>query len=654
MVTLDLAKLTVREVNQGLREAGEAGDYVTVLNPDARHHIGVGLTSAITVRVEGSAGYFCAGLSDQAHFEVTHNVGWGVGDNMYSGSVQVGGNAGAIPGVAIRGAEIVIQGNMGSRAGQVMKAGTLCCAGDANFMAGYMMYGGRIIILGDSGERVGEDMSAGEIFIGGKVQELGSDAMLSDTETSEIEDIRRFLDRYGISFKGSFSKVINAGKKLRYGSNEQQMRSLPFTSFSSGSSYWNPKVQEDIVIKSQSGRYRIRGYGGARPLPHLADLTFRKDLSRAGELADVVERVNMETRIGGINGAEPLKLSMPVMIAPMSYGALSRSSKQGIAMASAMSGIAENTGEGGMSDAQRDAAGQLIFQCLGGRLGWNIHDMRRADGLEIYISQGAKPGLGGQLMAKKVTPELAEIRGIPSGIDLRSPSRHPDILGADDLVIKVEEFREATDYRLPISIKLGAGRIRDDIKIAVKDGFDFVELDGMQGSTGAGSSEVIDHVGIPTLPAIIEALEALEEIGARERVEIVLMGGLRDGVDAVKALCLGADAVAFGTSVIIAGGCIACMQCHVGQCVTGIATQDRDHEHRYKPETEARNIHRFLEGVRWQIAAITHGLGYPDVKHLSRDDLVALTPEAAEITGLPFEPDQAYRPVRPAIAQGKV
>ena len=296
-----------------------------------------------------------------------------------------------------------------------------------------------------------------------------------------------------------------------------------------------------------------------------------------------------------------------------------------------------------MSDAQRDAAGQLIFQCLGGRLGWNIHDMRRADGLEIYISQGAKPGLGGQLMAKKVTAELAEIRGIPPGIDLRSPSRHPDILGADDLVIKVEELREATGYRLPVSIKLGAGRIRDDIKIAVKDGFDFVELDGMQGSTGAGSSEVIDHVGIPTLPAIIEALEALEDIGARQNIELVLMGGLRDGVDAVKALCLGADAAAFGTSVIIAGGCIACMQCHVGQCVTGIATQDPEHEHRYKPASEASNIHRFLESVRWQIAAITHGLGYTDVQELNRDDLVALTPEAAAITGLAYEPWQGGR-----------
>lgn len=638
MVSLDLAELSVRDANTQLRKLGEAGENIEVLNPDARHHIGVGLTAPVDVMVNGSAGYFCAGLTDQARFTVTHNVGWGVGDNMYSGSVVVGGNAGAIPGVAIRGAEIVIKGNMGSRAGQVMKAGTLCCVGNANFMAGYMMYGGRIIILGDSGERLGEDMSSGEIFVAGKVQDLGSDAMLTDISQSEVDSLCEFLDRYGIKAPKSFSKVVNAGTKLRYGTPEQPMRSIPFSSFSGTSSYWNPKVQEDVVIKSQSGRYRIRGYGGARPLPHLSDIGFRKDLQNAGSDRNVVNSVEMATEIGGINGARPLKLSMPVMIAPMSYGALSRSTKYAIAMGSAMSGIAENTGEGGMSDAQRDAAGQLIFQCLGGRLGWNIHDMRRADALEIYISQGAKPGLGGQLMAKKVTPELAEIRGIPSGIDLRSPSRHPDILGADDLVIKVEEFREATGYEVPVSVKLGAGRIRDDIKIASKDGFDFVELDGMQGSTGAGSAEVIDNVGIPTLPAIIEAIEALEEIGAREKIQLVLMGGLRDGVDAVKALCLGADAVAFGTSVIVAGGCISCMQCHVGQCVTGIATQDPEHEKRYKPEIEASNIHRFLESVRWQIAALTDALGYSDVKNLSRDDLVALTPEAADITGLPYEP----------------
>ena len=640
MVKVDLAKIPVRRANELIREHGEAGDSIEVVNPDARHHIGVGLTSPITVNVHGSAGYFCAGLTDGPRFEVDNNVGWGLADNMLQGSVVVQGNAGAIAGVAIRGAEVIIHGNMGSRAGQVMKEGTLLCAGNANFMAGYMMYGGRIVIIGNSGERVGEDMTGGSIYVGGKVQNLGSDAEFTDIPADELDDIMAILDRYKLVAPKSFKKIINAGKRLRYATSEQQIRSIPFFTFSGKSDYWNEKVQEDIYVKSQIGRYRIRGYGGARALPHLADLGFRKDLNVAGNETDPISKVKMHTQIGGLNGAKPLDLTMPVMIAPMSYGALSRSTKMAVGMASAMSGIAENTGEGGMSDAQRDAASQLIFQCLGGRLGWNIHDMKRADGLEIYISQGAKPGLGGQLMAKKVTPELARIRGIPAGIDLRSPSRHPDVLGADDLVIKIEEFREATGYRLPISVKLGAGRVPDDIKIAVKDGFDFVELDGMQGSTGAGSSEVLEYVGIPTLSAIIEAVDALEEIGRRQDIEIVLMGGLRDGIDAVKALCLGADATAFGTSTIIAGGCIACMQCHVGQCVTGIATQDPEHEKRYKPNVEAKNIHRFLESVRWQIAAITLSLGHTDVQQLSSDDLVALTPEAAAITGLPYEPDR--------------
>ena len=245
---------------------------------------------------------------------------------------------------------------------------------------------------------------------------------------AELDSIMDYLDRHEIPFKGTFQKVVNAGKRLRYGTSEPQVRSIPFFGFSGKTDYWNTKVQEDIYIKSQIGRYRIRGYGGARALPHMADLAFRKKITPETIDPNVVDQVEMYTEIGGINGAEPLKLSMPVMVAPMSYGALSASTKRAIGMASTLSRIAENTGEGGMSDAQRGAAEQLIFQCLGGRLGWNIHDMKRADGLEIYISQGAKPGLGGQLMAKKVTPELAAIRGIPPRHRPAlavAPSRHP-------------------------------------------------------------------------------------------------------------------------------------------------------------------------------------------------------------------------------------
>lgn len=638
MATIDLSSVTITEANRQMRDLASQGEAISVTNPDARHHIGVGLTAPAKVKVQGSAGYFCGGLSHDVDFEVEHNVGWAVGDNMYSGSVVVGGNAGAIAGVAIRGADIVIKGNMGSRAGQVMKAGNIICAGNSNFMAGYMMYGGRIIILGDSGELVGQDMTGGAIYVGGKINSLGADAKLAEVSQAELDGIKALLSRYDIPFEGSLQKVVNAGSKLRYAKQEPRRRPLAHHLSADSGSYWDAKVQEDIFIKAGTGRYRIRGYGNAKALPHFNDIAFRRDLSHAGRDSGALERVDLRTELGGRYGAKPLSLSMPVQIAPMSHGALSKSIKIALGKASTLSGISENTGEGGMMEEARQSSDLLVYQCLSGRLGWNVKDMQRADGLEFYISQGAKPGLGGQLMAKKITPELAEIRGIPQGIDLRSPSRHPDVLGADDLVIKLEELREATDHKIPVSIKMGGGRVRDDIKIAYKDGFDYVSLDGVQGGTGAASTEVLENVGIPTLAALVEARQGLADIEADDDMQLVIMGGVKDGIDAAKALALGADCVAIGTAALIAGGCIACMQCHVGSCPVGIATQDPSHIGRYDIDQETLNIHRFLEGMRWQLAAIVDAHGYSQAKQLCRDDLVALTPEAAAITGLEYVP----------------
>lgn len=645
MATIDLSQMPIRTANEVIKGYGAVHKDIDIINPDARHYIAVGLTNPVNVRIHGSAGYFCGGLTDGPCINVERNVSWGVGDNMLAGTVVVGGNAGALAGEALRGGTIVIKGNMGSRAGQVMKKGTLCCGGDSSFMAGYMMYGGRMIILGDSGERVGEDMAGGEIFVGGRVASLGNDAAIADPTEEETAEVMAFLDRFGMAFAGRFKKIVCAGKDLRYGIPEPRRRSIPFPSFSgNGVKYWNEKTVEDIRVKSAIGRYRIRGFGTARHVPHFGDIAFRVDVERALENSGPASPVNMRTLIGDKNGGRALDLSMPVMIAPMSFGALSPRMKAALGVASRLSGISENTGEGGMYSVERAEARQLIAQCLSGRLGWNIHDMKRSDGLEIYISQGAKPGLGGQLMASKLTREIADMRGIPEGMDLRSPSRHPDILGGDDLIMKVQEFREAVGWRLPVSIKLGAGRTRDDVKIALKDGLDFVELDGLQGGTGAAGSEVAEYVGIPTISALMEALDGLAEINAEGELPIVVMGGVQSGVDAAKAIALGAAAVGLGTSMLIAGGCIGCMDCSSGNCPMGIATQSPDLVCKFDVEKQALRMHAYLESIRFQLAAVTRALGYTDVRQLGRADLVALTPEAAELTRLPYAPEVRHRP----------
>ena len=289
-----------------------------------------------------------------------------------------------------------------------------------------------------------------------------------------------------------------------------------------------------------------------------------------------------------------------------------------------------------MLPEERDAAKYLIYQITPGRYGFSIHDLRRADAVEFYISQGAKPGLGGQLMASKVTDELARIRQIPKGIDLRSPSRHPDILGADDLVIKIEELRVATDWQIPISLKIGAGHMRHDIKIAVKDQVDMVAIDGLQGGTGAAPEVVLENIGIPSLAAITSAIDGVLEMRRREDISLMLMGGIKDGVDAAKALALGADGVAIGTAAIIAGTCIACIQCHSNKCPTGITTHKPDLEARYEIDRNAQWVATFLQNMVREIAAITFALGKDDCHDLTREDLRAITPDASAITGIPM------------------
>src|SRR5947209_7291181 len=146
------------------------------------------------------------------------------------------------------------------------------------------------------------------------------------------------------------------------------------------------------------------------------------------------------------------------------------------------------------------------------------------------------------LLGQKISKRVAEMRTLPEGIDQRSPCRHPDWTGPDDLEIKINELREITDWEKPIYVKIGSARPYYDVALAVKAGADVVVLDGMQGGTGATQDVFIEHAGIPTLPALRQAVEALEDLDMHRKVQLVISGGIRSGADVAKALAMRAHA----------------------------------------------------------------------------------------------------------------
>lgn len=287
-----------------------------------------------------------------------------------------------------------------------------------------------------------------------------------------------------------------------------------------------------------------------------------------------------------------------------------------------------------MLPEERKYASKLIAQYASGRFGVSAEYLNNSEAIEIKIGQGAKSGMGGHLLAEKVTAEVSRIRMIPEGTDALSPARHMDIVGPEDLSMKISQLREITDWKVPIMVKFTSGRVADDVKIAAKAGADIVVVDGMQGGTGAGPDVVTEHSGIPTIAAIVEADEALKEVNLRDEVSLVAAGGIRSGADVAKAIALGADAVYIGTAALVSIGCRVCQMCYTGTCRKGIATQDPRLRKRLDYVEAGKNVARYIEAMTEEVCMLTQQAGNTDVSKLEKDDLRALTVEASALTGV--------------------
>lgn len=420
------------------------------------------------------------------------------------------------------------------------------------------------------------------------------------------------------------------------------------------SATFSAEVIQDIQEKAELGRYRIRGFGilRERRWATFDDLTFIPCTLTRIPLEGYRERCETRTLLGTRYAQKPIELDVPIMIAGMSWGALSANAKAALASGATQVGSSNTTGDGGMLEVERERSKTLIYEVLPSRYGMNVHDLRRADGIELTIGQGAKPGTGGLLLDVKVSETIARQRDLPLDVDQRSPARHPDFLGPDDMIIKIEELREATDYKVPIFVKMGATRVFDDVRLAAKAGADCVVVDGMEGGTGASPEILQEHTGIPTLAAVCEARAALEDLGLYGEMQLIIAGGIRNGVDAAKALALGADAVYIGTAALIALGCnkpvyvedyhklgtepYSCHHCHTGGCPVGITTQDPELMKRMEIEEGANRVGRFLRAMTSEIQILARACGKADVHNLEPEDLRALTLESSLVTGVPL------------------
>jgi methylamine---glutamate N-methyltransferase subunit C len=417
---------------------------------------------------------------------------------------------------------------------------------------------------------------------------------------------------------------------------------------------WTPDSISEVHALSRLGRYQIRGFTTDNTsFPTFDDLTFVPASMTRLPLEGYRESCDTRTVLGGGRPdlvSDPLELGIPIYIASMSFGALSASAKAALGYGASKVGSMTCTGEGGMLEDEREASQRLVYQMTPSRYMLDLEHLRQADGIEIVMGQGAKPGTGGLLLGMKVSERVAEMRSLPIGVDQRSTVRHPDFLGADDLQVKIEELREATGYKVPVFVKMGATRPRFDVAIAAKAGADVIVVDGAEGGTGASPELLINHTGIPTITAIRAAREALEDCGMADQVSLVASGGIRSGVDAAKCLALGADAVMIGTAAMVALGCNSpryfedyealgtapgqCHHCHTGRCPVGITTQDPELEKRMHLAAGAERVARYLTAMTMEITLLAKACGKSSVHNLEIEDLRALSLEASAFTGV--------------------
>ncbi len=326
-----------------------------------------------------------------------------------------------------------------------------------------------------------------------------------------------------------------------------------------------------------------------------------------------------------------------VNVSGMSFGSLSAAAVEAMNHGAMLAGCLQNTGEGGVSPYHRKGGGELIYQFGTGYFGCRdpqggFSKERFLDtvssspvrAIEVKLSQGAKPGLGGVLPKAKVTPEISAIRGVPLGKDCISPSRHTAFSDADSLLDFVERLAEETG--LPVGIKSAVGDLgffRDIARLMATTGrgVDFITIDGGEGGTGAAPLVFSDHVALPFKVGMSEVYRIFTEAGVHEKVVFIGSGRLGFPERALFAFALGCDMVNVGRESMLAVGCIQAQRCHTGKCPTGVATQSPWLMRGLDVTLKSARLANYILTLRKEILLLSRACGCPHPALVTADQM---------------------------------
>jgi glutamate synthase domain-containing protein 2 len=332
---------------------------------------------------------------------------------------------------------------------------------------------------------------------------------------------------------------------------------------------------------------------------------------------------------------EPFEARSLVNISGMSFGAISAPAVRSLSKGAAVAGCWLDTGEGGLSPYHVEGGCDVIMQI--GTAKYGVRDAqgnlandrllelsRVVKAFEIKLSQGAKPGKGGVLPGKKVTAEIAHIRGIPEGRDSISPNRHRDIANMAELCEKIAWLRDLTGRPVGVKTAVGGWRFMNEMaEIVHRRGLefapDFLVIDGGEGGSGAAPQALADHMGLSIQEALPRVVDALIETGLRPRVRVIASGKLVTSARAAWALCVGADFVNTARGFMFALGCIQALRCHTNTCPTGVTTHNKRLQRALVVEEKYLRVANYAANMNREIDMIAHSCGVRHARELRRE-----------------------------------